>query len=147
MGLLDLTGGVLFAAPGTAANIFSVIAKNDINVMMVSSNPSESSISIVVKKDDLHKAENALEINLLGTTLKKIVTIPNVAIIAVIGSGMRGKVGIASRVFTAAQKRNVNVMMIAQGSSELNLAFVVKDSDCKAVVESLHNEFKLNAIK
>ena len=147
VGLLDLTGGVLFAAPGTAANIFSVIAKNDINVMMVSSNPSESSISIVVRKDDLHKAENALEINLLGTTLKKIAAIPNVAIIAVIGSGMRGKVGIASRVFTAAQRRNVNVMMIAQGSSELNLAFVVKDSDCKAVVESLHNEFKLNAIK
>ena len=147
VGLLDLTGGVLFAAPGTAANIFSVIAKNDINVMMVSSNPSESSISIVVRKDDLHKAENALEINLLGTTLKKIAAIPNVAIIAVIGSGMRGKVGIASRVFTAAQKRNVNVMMIAQGSSELNLAFVVKDNDCKAVVESLHNEFKLNAVK
>tara|TARA_Y100000590_G_scaffold160061_1_gene183553 strand:+ start:5142 stop:6542 length:1401 start_codon:yes stop_codon:yes gene_type:complete len=147
VGLLDLTGGVLFAAPGTAANIFSVLAKNDINVMMVSSNPSESSISIVVKKDDLHRAENAFEINLLGTTLKKIDAIPNVAIIAVIGSGMRGKVGIASRVFSAAQKRKVNVMMIAQGSSELNLAFVVKDNDCKAVVESLHNEFKLNSIK
>jgi len=147
VGLLDLTGGVLFAAPGTAANIFSVLAKNDINVMMVSSNPSESSISIVVKKEDLHKAENALELDLLGTTLKKIDTIPNVAIIAVIGSGMRGTVGIASRVFIAAQKRNVNVMMIAQGSSELNLAFVVKDNDCKAVVESLHSEFKLNTTK
>jgi len=115
--------------------------------MMVSSNPSESSITIVVKKDDLHRAENVLEINLLGTTLKKIETIPNVAIIAVIGSGMRGKVGIASRVFLAAQKSNANVMMIAQGSSELNLAFVVKDNDCKAVVTSLHNEFKLNTIK
>ncbi len=147
VGLLDLTGGVQFAAPGTAANIFSVLAKNSINVMMVSSNPSESSISFVVKKDDLHIAENALEINLLGTTLKKIDVIPNVAIIAVIGSGMRGKVGIASRVFSAAEKRKVNVMMIAQGSSELNLAFVVKDNDCKAVVESLHNEFKLNTIK
>ena len=67
--------------------------------------------------------------------------------VAVIGSGMRGKVGIASRVFLAAQKSNANVMMIAQGSSELNLAFVVKDNDCKAVVTSLHNEFKLNAIK
>jgi len=147
VGLLDLTGGILFAGPGAAAKIFSVLAKNDINAMMVSSNPSESSITIVVKKEELPKAENALEINLLGTTLKKIETIPNVAIIAVIGSGMRGKVGIASRVFLAAQKANSNVMMIAQGSSELNLAFVVKDNDCKAVVESLHNEFKLNAMK
>ncbi|MDC0241042.1 aspartate kinase [Candidatus Nitrosopelagicus sp.] len=147
VGLLDLTGGILFAGPGAAAKIFSVLAKNDINAMMVSSNPSESSITIVVKKEDLPKAENELEINLLGTTLKKIETIPNVAIIAVIGSGMRGKVGIASRVFLAAQKSNSNVMMIAQGSSELNLAFVVKDNDCKAVVQSLHNEFKLNSIK
>ena len=147
VGLLDLTGGILFAGPGAAAKIFSVLTKNDINAMMVSSNPSESSITIVVKKEDLHKAENALEINLLGTTLKKIDTIPNVAIIAVIGSGMRGKVGIASRVFLAAQKSNSNVMMIAQGSSELNLAFVVKDNDCKSVVESLHNEFKLNMTK
>ena len=147
VGLLDLTGGILFAGPGAAAKIFSVLAKNDINAMMVSSNPSESSITIVVKKEDLHKAENVLELNLLGTTLKKIETIPNVAIIAVIGSGMRGKVGIASRVFLAAQKSNSNVMMIAQGSSELNLAFVVKDNDCKAVVESLHNEFKLSALK
>ena len=146
VGLLDLTGGILFAGPGAAAKIFSVLTKNNINAMMVSSNPSESSITIVVKKEDLHKAENALEINLLGTTLKKIDTIPNVAIIAVIGSGMRGKVGIASRVFLAAQKSNSNVMMIAQGSSELNLAFVVKDNDCKSVVESLHNEFKLNTI-
>ncbi len=147
VGLLDLTGGILFAGPGAAAKIFSVLSKNDINAMMVSSNPSESSITIVVKKEDLHKAENVLEINLLGTTLKKIDTIPNVAIIAVIGSGMRGKVGIASRVFLAAQKANSNVMMIAQGSSELNLAFVVKDNDCKAVVESLHKEFKLNSLK
>ena len=147
VGLLDLTGGILFAGPGAAAKIFSVLTKNDINAMMVSSNPSESSITIVVKKEDLPKAENELEINLLGTTLKKIQTIPNVAIIAVIGSGMRGKVGIASRVFLAAQKSNSNVMMIAQGSSELNLAFVVKDNDCKAVVQSLHNEFKLNTIK
>ena len=147
VGLLDLTGGILFTGPGAAAKIFSVLSKNDINAMMVSSNPSESSITIVVKKEDLHKAENVLEINLLGTTLKKIDTIPNVAIIAVIGSGMRGKVGIASRVFLAAQKSNSNVMMIAQGSSELNLAFVVKDNDCKAVVESLHKEFKLNALK
>ena len=147
VGLLDLTGGILFAGPGAAAKIFSVLTKNNINAMMVSSNPSESSITIVVKKEDLHKAENVLELNLLGTTLKKIDTIPNVAIIAVIGSGMRGKVGIASRVFLAAQKSNSNVMMIAQGSSELNLAFVVKDNDCKSVVESLHNEFKLNMIK
>jgi len=132
--------------PGTAAKIFTVLAEKNINVMMVSSNPSESSISIIVKKSELDIAVNALEMNLLGKTVKKIDTTPNVSIIAVIGSGMKGTVGIASKVFTAAQKRNVNVMMIAQGSSELNLAFVVKDNDCKSVMQSLHEEFKLATI-
>ena len=113
---------------------------------MVSSNPSESSLSLIVKKPDLEKAVTALEMNLLGKTVKKIDTTPNASIIAVIGSGMRGTVGVASKVFSAAQKVNANVMMIAQGSSELNLAFVVKDSDCKSVVQSLHKEFKLDKI-
>ena len=123
--------------------LFSVLVKNDINAMMVSSNPSESSISIIVKKLDLDRAVNALEMSLLGKTIKKINTTPNVSIIAVIGSGMSGTVGVASKVFSAVQKRNVNVIMIAQGSSELNLAFVVKDNDCKSVIQSLHEEFNL----
>ena len=143
IGLIDLTGGILFAAPGTAAKIFTILAEINVNVMMVSSNPSESSISIVVKKPDLDKAVNVLEMSLLGKTVKKINTTPSVSIIAVIGSGMSGTVGVASKVFSAVEKRNVNVIMIAQGSSELNLAFVVKDNDCKSVIQALHEEFDL----
>ena len=143
VGLIDLTGGILFAAPGSAAKIFTILADININVMMVSSNPSESSISIIVKHSDLDKAVNALEMSLLGKTVKKINTSTNVSIIAVIGSGMSGTVGVASKVFSAVQKRNVNVIMIAQGSSELNLAFVVKDNDCKSVIQALHEEFDL----
>ncbi len=146
IGLMDLSGGILFAAPGSAAKIFTILAEKNINVLMVSSNPSESSISIIVKKADLEKAVNSLEMNLLGKLVKKIEATPNASIIAVIGSGMKGTVGIASKVFSAAQKRNVNVMMIAQGSSELNLAFVVKDSNCKSVIQSLHEEFRLDKI-
>ena len=134
IGLMDLSGGILFAAPGSAAKIFTILAEKNINVLMVSSNPSEASISIIVKKPDLTKAVSALEMNLLGKMVKKIEATPNASIIAVIGSGMKGTVGVAAKVFSAAQKRNVNVMMIAQGSSELNLAFVVKDPDCETVV-------------
>ena len=146
VGLIDLSGGITFAAPGTATKIFTTLSEKNVNVMMVSSNPSESSLSLIVKKSDLEKAVTTLEMNLLGKTIKKIDATPNVSIIAVIGSGMKGTVGVASKVFSAAQKANVNVIMIAQGSSELNLAFVVKDSDCKSVVQSLHNEFKLDKI-
>lgn len=142
-GLIDVRGGSMVGAPGTAATIFSLLAKAGVNIMMISQSPSESSISIVVKKNDLDKAVNTLEMNLLGKVIKKIDITVDVAIIALIGSGMRGMVGVASKVFGAAARNKVNVIMIAQGSSELNLAFVVKDNDCESVVQALHDEFDL----
>jgi aspartate kinase len=57
---------------------------------------------------------------------------------------MRGIKGVAAKVFGAVARRNVNVIMIAQGSSELNLAFVVSDRDCEKAVNALHEEFKLD---
>ena len=142
-GLIDVRGGSMVGAPGTAATIFSVLAKAGVNIMMISQSPSESSISVIVKKNDLDKAVNTLEMNLLGKIIKKVDVTVDVSIIALIGSGMRGIVGVASKVFTSVAKKGVNVIMIAQGSSELNLAFVVKDSDCNAAVHALHDEFEL----
>ncbi|MDE1842173.1 MAG: aspartate kinase [Thaumarchaeota archaeon] len=142
-GLIDVRGGSMVGAPGTAATIFSILAKEGVNIMMISQSPSESSISIIVKKNDLDKAVNSLEMNLLGKIIKKVDVTVDVSIIALIGSGMRGIAGVASKVFTAVAKKGVNVIMIAQGSSELNIAFVVKDSDCNAAVQALHDEFNL----
>jgi aspartate kinase len=144
--LIDVRGGSMVGAPGTAATIFSTLAKAGINIMMISQSPSESSISIIVKKNDLDKAVNVLEMNLLGKIIKKLDVTIDVAIIALIGSGMRGIVGVASKVFAAVAKKGVNVVMIAQGSSELNLAFVVKDDDCSTAVQALHDEFELAKI-
>ncbi len=145
-GLIDVRGGSMVGAPGTAAKIFSTLAEVGVNVMMISQSPSESSISIVVKKTDLDNAVSAIEMNLLGKIIKKLDVTTNISIIALIGSGMRGTVGVASRVFGAVEKKGINVVMIAQGSSELNIAFVVKDSGCKSVVQALHDEFELSKI-
>ena len=98
-GLIDVQGGSMVGMPGTAAKIFETLAKAGINVMMISQNPSESSITIVVKNDDLDKAVSALEMELLGKIIKKLDVTTDVAIIALIGSGMRGTVGVASKVF------------------------------------------------
>lgn len=145
-GLIDIRGGSMVGTPGTAAKIFATLAKSGINVMMISQNPSESSITIVVKNTDLDKAVNALEMELLGKIIKKLEVTTDVAIIALIGLGMRGTVGVASRVFGAIEKNKVNVAMITQGSSELNLAFVVKDSDSNVAVQALHDAFELDKI-
>jgi len=145
-GLIDIRGGGMVGAPGTAAQIFSTLAKVGVNVMMISQNPSESSITIVVKNTDLDKAVNILELELLGKIIKKLEVTTDMAIIALIGSGMRGTVGVASKVFGSMANNKVNVSMITQGSSELNLAFVVKNSDTKAAVKALHEEFELSKI-
>ena len=145
-GLIDIRGGSMVGTPGTAAKIFATLAKASINVMMISQNPSESSITIVVKNTDLDKAVNVLEMELLGKIIKKLEVTTDVAIIALIGLGMRGTVGVASRVFGAIEKNRVNVAMITQGSSELNLAFVVKDSDSNVAVQALHEAFELDKI-
>ncbi len=145
-GLIDIRGGSMVGTPGTAAKIFSTLAKAGVNVMMISQNPSESSITIVVKNTDLDKAVNTLELELLGKIIKKLEVTTDMAIIALIGSGMRGTVGVASKVFGSMAKNKVNVSMITQGSSELNLAFVVKSPDASTAVRAIHSEFELSKI-
>ena len=76
--------------------------------------------------------------------IKKIDVKEDVAVIAVVGSGMRGIKGVAAKVFSAVGNKNINVIMITQGSSELNLAFVVNDIDCVEVVKTIHGEFHLS---
>jgi len=145
--LIDVSGGDMAGSPGTASRIFEVLARNKVNIMMISQSPSESSISMVVRKSDLDRATTALELNLLGKMIKKVNVMENVAIIAVVGSGMRGIKGVASKIFGAVARKDVNVIMIVQGSSELNLAFVINDDDCEKTVKALHSEFKLGATK
>ena len=144
-GLIDIQNGQI-GTPGTAVKIFATLAKAEINVMMISQNPSESSITIVVKNTDLDKAVSILEMDLLGKIIKKLEVTTGVSIIALIGSGMRGTVGVASKVFTAIEKNKVNVSMITQGSSELNLALVVKNSDTNTAVRAIHDAFTLDKI-
>jgi aspartate kinase len=141
--LIDVSGGGMVGAPGTAAKIFDALARQSVNIMMISQSPSESSISMVVKKDDLDTAITTLDLTLLDKVIKNVRVNEDVAVIAVVGSGMRGAKGIAAKVFSSVSKKNINVIMIAQGSSELNLAFVVNNSDCEKAVRSLHEAFIL----
>jgi aspartate kinase len=63
-----------------------------------------------------------------------------------VGAGMKGTPGVASRIFKAIASKGINVRMIAQGSSELNISFVVKETDGEAAVRAIHEEFRLNKI-
>jgi aspartate kinase len=70
----------------------------------------------------------------------------DVCVIAAMGANMKGTLGVASRIFTAMAQKGINIRMIAQGSSELNISFVVKEKDGIAAVRAIHEEFKLDKV-
>ncbi|CCF85655.1 Aspartate kinase (fragment, part 2) [Nitrolancea hollandica Lb] len=68
---------------------------------------------------------------------------PGRAIVAVVGGGMRGTPGVAGRVFQTLGREGINILAIAQGSSELNISFVVAEPEIARAVPALHQTFKL----
>ncbi len=147
LALVNVSGAGMVGAPGTAAKVFDVLGKDNINVLMISQSVSEANISFVIQRSFLERAVITLEIALLGRGLIREVTAEDdVCVVAVVGAGMKGTPGVASKIFTAVARKGINVRMIAQGSSELNISFVVKETDGEEAVRAIHKEFKLNRI-
>ncbi|NOZ76341.1 MAG: aspartate kinase [Euryarchaeota archaeon] len=140
--LLTISGVGMIGVPGVAARVFTALAAEKVNIMMISQGSSEVNISLVVEKGDLNRAIRTIKKTFPGKDIVKDVTYDkDIAVIAVIGAGMRGTKGVAARVFRAAADAGVNVLMIAQGSSEVNISFVVAAKDAKKGVVALHKEF------
>lgn len=146
VGMITVKGASMVGRPGTAARIFSILAENGINIMMISQSVSESGISMIVRRNQLQNAVNCLEDSLLGGFVKEIQAEDDVNVVAIIGEGMKGTPGVASRVFGAVARRGINIRMIAQGSSELNISFVVKEEDGVEAVRAIHEEYGLSLI-
>lgn len=142
--VITVSGAGMVGAPGTAAKVFEVLGRENINILMISQSVSESNISLVIQRSLLERAVNTLEIALLGRDfIREVESEDDVCVVAVLGAGMKGMPGVASRIFTAVAQKGINVLMIAQGSSELNISFVVKKNDGDETVRAIHKEFKL----
>ncbi len=143
--MITVAGSGMAGLPGVAAKVFNILAAAGVNILMISQGSSEAGISIVIPRDKLHRATNALELAILGTKLvKNIVSENDICVVSAVGAGMRGTPGVAARVFKAVSSKGVNVSMIAQGSSELNISFVVGEQDGPRAVRALHDEFGLD---
>ncbi|MEM4189727.1 MAG: aspartate kinase [Candidatus Caldarchaeum sp.] len=142
--MLTVRGPSMVGEPGTAAKILDTLYRAGVNVMMISQSISESSISLIIRRNHLNKAVTAIEKALLGTKMVAAVEPEeDVVVVAVVGEGMKGTPGVASRVFGAVASRGINIRMIAQGSSELNISFVVKETDGVEAVKAIHGEYGL----
>ena len=145
LGLITVQGAGMSGVPGFAARVFDTAAAERVSVMMISQSSSENSICLVVPDDATERLKAALErmfnAELRRHDVERISVERPVAIVAAVGEGMRGTPGVAARVFGALGKAGVNVVAIAQGSSELNISLVVAERDREQAVRLIHKEF------
>jgi len=140
--MVNIEGAGMVGKPGIAAKIFDTFARKEINILMISQSVSEANISLVIRRNHLEKIINTLEISLLGRGFANRVNAEDdVGVIAVVGAGMQGSQGVAARVFKAVAEKGINIRMIAQGSSELNISIVIKEKNCEKAVMAIHEEF------
>jgi bifunctional aspartokinase / homoserine dehydrogenase 1 len=148
--LVTVAGKGMMGVPGIAARTFSAVHAEGLSVSTIFQASSESSIGFTLTEGEARRAVKALERafkeELATGLIDGISSRGGVAVMAVVGSGMAGTPGIASRVFTALAAGGVNVIAIAQGSSELNISFVVDGEQAAEAARRVHGAFQLSKI-
>jgi aspartate kinase len=140
--MITVEGRGMLGIPGIAARTFAAVARTGTSVSMISQASSEQSICFVVPSTSgqVVKAALAEEFHreLARFDIDGIVASPEYAIVTIVGAGMRHTPGIAGRIFGALGDHGVNVIAIAQGSSECNISLVVGVDDAHAAVKAIH---------
>lgn len=147
LSLITVAGRGMLGVPGMAARVFSAVAEEGINVLMISQSSSEQNICFVVECRSAERAVRALrgafELELARHYIDRIEDQDGMAIVAAVGAGMKGTPGVAAKVFGALGARGINVNSIAQGSSEYNLSLVVAEGDADEAMRGIHTAFEL----
>ena len=132
------------------ARALDALARSNTEVLALSSSSYRQSFCFIINKDELAGALASLEANLslelAHGYLSPIAVDPNVGLLAVVGEGMRGTPGLAGRIFTAISREKVNIIAIAQGSSESTIAIVVSRAGLETAVRAIHAECELSQV-
>lgn len=146
--LLTIQGSGLFGVPGIAGLVFSSLAHAGINVILITQGSSEYSISFAIDPTSAKLAQEVLaetfKNEIKNNLIDPIKVENNLSTVAIIGEQMRYMPGIAGRLFNALGKNGINVVAIAQGSSELNISVVVSQKDEVKALNALHDGFFLS---
>ena len=140
--LLTVEGRGMLGVPGIAARLFAAVARSRTSVVMISQGSSEQSICFVVPCDAQQGATQALEDEfrheIERRDIDRVSAVPDCAIVTVVGAGMRSTPGIAGKVFSAVGADRVNVIAIAQGSSECSISLVVDGAEADRAIRAIH---------
>lgn len=146
--LLTLQGGGLFGVPGIASRLFGGLAQAGINIILITQGSSEHSITFAVQPQSANKAkrkvESEFEFEIRQGLVDAIKVEEELSVVAIIGENMRYRPGIAGRLFQALGKNGINIIAIAQGSSELNISVVVQKTDEAKALNAIHEAFFLS---
>jgi aspartokinase/homoserine dehydrogenase 1 len=145
--LITVGGPGIVGVPDVLGRTFATTAAARADVLLISQSSSQNNICLIVSSSSAKPTVEALRYefaqDLAHEKVEHITLDPNVAIVTVVGQNMRGISGIVGRTFTALGHEDVNIIAIAQGSSECNISFVVGQKDMKAALVTTHREFQL----
>jgi bifunctional aspartokinase / homoserine dehydrogenase 1 len=148
--LITVAGNGMLGVPGVAARTFEALHREGISVSLISQSSSEQSICFSVPESTAKQARDRLadefRDQIARGEVDRVEARSGVATVAVVGIGMAGHPGIAARVFAALAEAGINIVAIAQGSSELNISFVVDAREAAAAQRAVHSAFQLSKI-
>ena len=140
--LVTIEGRGMLGVPGVAARAFGAVASTGTSVPLITQASSEQSICFAVPSESapfvLDALEKAFIREIEDEDIDRVWSTDDVSIVTVVGEGMRHTVGVAGRVFSQLGKSGVNVLAIAQGSSEVSISLVVDHADTESAVRALH---------
>ena len=143
--LLNLEGTGMVGIPGFSKRLFDALAKNQINIILITQSSSEHSICVGVNLQDAHLAKIAVdaefeeEIN--TQKVEPLIIEKDVSILALVGEQMKSHPGVSGKMFGVLGRNGINVRAIAQGSSEKNISAVIATQDVDKAINVLHEEF------
>lgn len=146
--LLNISGSGLVGVVGVSGRVFTALAHERVNVVLISQASSEHSICIAVDTAAAARAKNVLEAafkhEIRDGQMNEVALTDNLAIVAAVGDGMQHQAGSSGRLFGALGKNGINVTAIAQGSSERNISAVIRETDVSKALNALHDAFFLS---
>ncbi|TDG35386.1 bifunctional aspartate kinase/homoserine dehydrogenase I [Pedobacter changchengzhani] len=143
--IINLTGSGMVGKAGFSGRLFSLLSREQINVVLITQSSSEHSITFAVKPTDAAHAisfiQKEFELELDAKKLELPEVEGNLAVLAVVGENMKRTPGMSGRLFSALGRNGINVRAIAQGSSEYNISVIIGKDDLSKAVNAVHDAF------
>ncbi len=146
--LVTIQGIGMVGVSGIAMRLFTALAREKINIILISQASSENTISIAIEEEMASPAETAIreefEREIRHDQINRVMVETGLSIVAIVGENMRQSTGVAGKLFSTIGRNGINVIAIAQGASELNISWVVRTAELRKTLNVVHESFFLS---